>query len=965
MIFTARSFRLRHTPVWACLSLALLITLPVTPAHSREGVSAPADLRNFRSLMTEAERKLPQSVVLVNRRGAGLPVPRVVRKSVFDAGDADPRTRVAHYRVDGSTTESVIAAMRSVGLEPEFVPAARPYATVYASPLQLAQLAEDAGITKIRKITGPKAQGVTEAYTAHGVAALAAEDPPLRGSDVVIGLISLPFSQSAFNALQAESPRVIPLSASIDLLTGSGRAAIVSQGGSADALSMLQLIYDMAPAAKVVIGSPGVDSTPGQMAALIDYMVAGDAGAGVDPVNIIVDDLYYASENPFEVGEVGEAIAAASEAGVLYISAAGDGGQYASSTSSVYFANLDSTAGSSIPASVSLDPFLSSENIHAFANGSTDQGLLQVTEAIADLCFYSSEISTAAFPKTTVWVYDESDAFVGSIENDGCLSADDPGNALPLAAGSSVVVLDNGASEAYRLMLKGERASVPTGLALTGSVFNLNTPGNVLGHAYAPEALTVGAAALCTDSDGVVAYSDATDCATQESSVYSADGELSSTARFYWEFNEQGQLQALATPVAASKPNLAAAGVSGLKLYNGSSVVDADYTGTSGAAATMAGLAALLWEYRDESATGVVLVREVAAALRDASIPAPDGDAALGAGVFDAPRVIANGVFEEPLAPENVTLETRVGGGLLSFDKAIDDLNGDFRYAVVCSVDGAADDDEPLFDELIIYPGDSSDGDAGVNKSPVFVPAPAATAFSCSVKPRKAAGAEPHEPSIVTVSGSSAEAGVGSVTMTPKAGGVAMEFTGSNTAGADPAIYTATCTAGGAAIAGWTDRVVAPNTEYAFQAVAGTQVSCSVISTVTSEDGVEYVSDPVVATGVAQVITAPVVRFQADAGGVSVSYTVDGSLLDSSMVTLVLTCSEAASNNVVINAVTLDSNPQFFVATPGVALSCSATYTITINGVAQSSATTAVVSVTPDEETQTGIPIWLLYQAKQ
>ena len=83
------------------------------------------------------------------------------------------------------------------------------------------------------------------------------------------------------------------------------------------------------------------------------------------------------------------------------------------------------------------------------------------------------------------------------------------------------------------------------------------------------------------------------------------------------------------------------------------------------------------------------------------------------------------------------------------------------------------------------------------------------------------------------------------------------------------------------------------------------------------------------------------------------------------MVTLVLTCSEAASNNVVINAVTLDSNPQFFVATPGVALSCSATYTITINGVAQSSATTAVVSVTPDEETQTGIPIWLLYQAKQ
>ena len=92
MIFTAQSFRLRHTSVWACLSLALLITLQVTPAHSQEGVSAPLDLRNFRSWMTEAERKLPQSVVLVNRQGAGQPVPRVARKLVIGAGDADART---------------------------------------------------------------------------------------------------------------------------------------------------------------------------------------------------------------------------------------------------------------------------------------------------------------------------------------------------------------------------------------------------------------------------------------------------------------------------------------------------------------------------------------------------------------------------------------------------------------------------------------------------------------------------------------------------------------------------------------------------------------------------------------------------------------------------------------------------------------------------------------------------------
>ena len=966
MTFTLRSFRFRRASVWVCVGIALLMSLPLTQARSQGGVLVPGDLRNFRSLMTEAERKLPQSVVLVNRRGTGHAVPRVAHKSVFDAGDADPRKRVAHYRVDGNSTESVIAAMQAVELVPEFVPAARAYATVYATPAQLARLAGDPSVIKIRKIMGPRAQGVTEAYSAHDVAELAVLEPTLLGTDVVIGLISLPFSQSAFDALQAESPRVIPPSTSIDLLIGSGRAAIVDEGGSADALSMLQLIYDMAPGARVVIGSPGIDSTPGQMAALIDYMVAGDAVAGIDPVNIIVDDLYYSSENPFEIGEVGEAIATASETGALYLSAAGDGGQHgATSTSSVYFADLDGTAASSIPASISLDSLLALENIHAFSDGSTDLGLLQITEAIADLCFYSSEISTAPFPKTTVWVYDETNAFVGSIENHGCLSADDPGNALPLAVGSSVVVLDNGASEPFRLMLKGERASVPTGLALTGSVFNLNTSGNVLGHAYAPQALTVGAAALCTGPDGVVAYSDTTNCATPASAVYSADGELLSTPRFYWEFDGQGQLQALSNPIAASKPNLAAAGASGLKLYNGSSVVDADYTGTSGAAAAMAGLAALLWDYRNESAAGVVLAREVAAALRDASISALDGDFTLGAGVLDAPRVIANDVFEEPLAPENVTLETRVGGGLLSFDKAIDDLTGDFRYAVHCSADAATDDDEPLLDELIIYPSDSSVGDAGYNKSPLFVRAPAGTAFSCSVKPRRSSDAEPHEPSVVTVSGVSADVGAVSVTMTPKAGGVTMEFTGSSTEGADSAVYEASCTAGGTSITGWTAKAVAPDTEYAFQATAGTQVSCSVVASVTTEDGGEFVSDPVVATAVAQIITPPVVSFQADAGGVSVSYVVDGSLLDSSMVSLGLTCSEVATNNVVINAVTLDSNPQFFEATPGVALSCSVTSTITINGITQSTSTADPVSVTPDDDMQTGMPVWLLYQITQ
>ena len=81
------------------------------------------------------------------------------------------------------------------------------------------------------------------------------------------------------------------------------------------------------------------------MATLVDAMVAGDVGNGVPAANIILDDLYYPSQNP-EVDEISEAITDARANGVLYLTAAGDGGHYAEtdSTSSVYVADVSVSA---------------------------------------------------------------------------------------------------------------------------------------------------------------------------------------------------------------------------------------------------------------------------------------------------------------------------------------------------------------------------------------------------------------------------------------------------------------------------------------------------------------------------------------------------------------------------------------------------------------------------------------------
>ena len=95
-------------------------------------------------------------------------------------------------------------------------------------------------------------------------------------------------------------PRVIPVydpaGGTQKLFLGTG--AVDNTDGSADALNMLQLIYDIAPNATVVMASPGATSTAGQMAAVIATLRAGDNGAGIPAANIIVDDLLYPYQNP-------------------------------------------------------------------------------------------------------------------------------------------------------------------------------------------------------------------------------------------------------------------------------------------------------------------------------------------------------------------------------------------------------------------------------------------------------------------------------------------------------------------------------------------------------------------------------------------------------------------------------------------------------------------------------------------
>ena len=937
-----------------------------------ESTELAAQHKAFLASRSVAERKVPAWVAQQWREGP----------ENFDALRTLYGER-ALYRVDTVNTAALETVFGALGVTPKFVSQRRPYATVELTVAQIQVLAESEDVTRISAVIGPRAKG--NASLAHDISTLSTGNAvgggDLSGSGVVIGLVSLPFSASLLTEL--ETATVVPTEASGNLIV-LGDAKVTCDPGAdpgpdpcagltADALNMLQVIYQIAPGAQVVMGSPGSASEPGEMSTLIDSMVAGDVGNSVPAANIIFDDLYYPSQNPFEVDEISEAITDARATGTLYLTAAGDGGHHADtdSTSSVYVADVESVSADGTIAQ-ELDSFLvGQDKIHNFG-GDT---LITVRESLADVCLFSDQNPDFSTSALTAWIYDETDAFVGSINGVGCLSQDDPASALPLAADSSIIVLVNTVGGSSRVMLTTERAAAPAGLAFTATTMSQTTRGNILGHAYAPGALTIAAADLCVDTgDAVQNYSDEIACPAISIAPYSADGEGDDAPRFYWQMDSESSWQEIDGGLSVTKPSITALGNESVQLWDGSALASGDFVGTSASVAAASGIAALYWEYRGASETDLnVLSAEVAVALQESTTDASafGADILFGSGVLNAPAAVAplssgsdaanKTLFDEPLPVQNLSMTSVPGGVELDFDKALDDVADPevFEYATAC---GESLGDDSLLNKTL-YASDADGGVVNDTKVPLFI-ASAEEVF-CTVTPRRESTADLY---LTNSRSASAEpGGVASVTvsMTAKAGGAVISFSASDLEATETVTYSATCFADDEAISGWNPKTdVLSETEYVLQQPAGTEVTCGVTVNVLNGGGEITSSTETTASATVGAVTAATASFTADSGGIQVRWTPDPNLASADMASGTVTCVNAETGAEVVNQA-LSGASTFVEAEAGVALSCSVTTVISINGEGQPPTTTSSATVTPDEELTSGLPIWLLYQVTQ
>lgn len=345
----------RWAPAW--FSLALVVVLcAVLPAHAgqpRLAASAAMQINALESIKdakTPVQRKIDSRLFLgmLHARGDS----RLSTLTDFRFVTAD-RTdhRVAVDIVLTTTDERrfIINTLKGMGgIVLSAVPTVpRIYARVHLDTLE-----RIASLSQVRAIRQHIPALTNKINTSQGDAT---HDGPGARADFAVtgaGVKVCVLSDGVDSLATVQSSGDLP--PNVDVLAG--------QAGSGDeGTAMLEIIYDVAPGAALGFAQAGPDEA-GFAQNIISLAISG--------CNVIVDDIIYLDESPFEDGPVAQAVNTVTNAGVLYFSSAGNEGNKDDGTSGTWEGDFRTSAATPPTA-------LTGMTLHDFGDGGDS---IQVTK---------------------------------------------------------------------------------------------------------------------------------------------------------------------------------------------------------------------------------------------------------------------------------------------------------------------------------------------------------------------------------------------------------------------------------------------------------------------------------------------------------------------------------------------------------------------------------------------------------
>jgi subtilisin-like proprotein convertase family protein len=355
--------RRRPVPPATAITLAAVVIATLAASGPARGAQAPGDRADSRAAeqiaalqaaklaFTPAERKLDSGLLAAARLAAGRPVaPGVpsLRPTVPTTGgivSVVVRGRVTPALVDlvGRLGGRVTRTDAAAGLLFASLPVTRATALAASPDVRSARPDLPQSLTaSIKPRPDTKAQPPSPAQreqrrVAAVARSLAAAGVPTQGRVVSEGdrTHAGDVARGQYRVFGA-GPTVGVLSDGVDSLADSQASGdlppevtvLPGRAGQGDeGTAMLEIVHDLAPAAKLAFATIG--ETPEEFAAGIRALRA----AGAD---VLVDDVAFFDESPFQDGPIARAVNDVTARGALYFSSAGNEGNLADGTSGVW-----------------------------------------------------------------------------------------------------------------------------------------------------------------------------------------------------------------------------------------------------------------------------------------------------------------------------------------------------------------------------------------------------------------------------------------------------------------------------------------------------------------------------------------------------------------------------------------------------------------------------------------------------
>jgi Subtilase family len=313
-----------------CLALVFAVACAALPASA---AAAPSPLSPPLEELAEPAVAAKPIAAQADRLGLPLDGPGSL---VRDGGRV-----LVTARIPGGDA-SAFAGLRQAGARVISTGAETETATLAVAPSRLSEVAEVAGVTAVWQVRAPltftpAGQCEGGAAISEGLSQLQVDQArsafDLRGKGQTIGVLSDSYDSAAAD----------PTGASDDVLSGdlpgpagtcSGQQLpvdVLAEGpadGGDEGRAMLQIVHDLAPHANLAFATAfeSEESFAENIEALARPVSEGGAGAGV-----IVDDVAWFEEPFFQDGPIAVAVNNVVDAGVTYLSAAGNDNLFDSS----------------------------------------------------------------------------------------------------------------------------------------------------------------------------------------------------------------------------------------------------------------------------------------------------------------------------------------------------------------------------------------------------------------------------------------------------------------------------------------------------------------------------------------------------------------------------------------------------------------------------------------------------------